>query len=290
MGGKRFVTVRCQNPKKLGQDYLFFSKIHLFGEVYIKGEFIYMGKNYGIQNEEDIIKEIDKKRFDELSPHWQHIIRQIYPRVFYDQVFYCSKVWGLKKADIRIWSKNVEKFVSIKVGYAFTVHSETINRFVGFLRWLHVPDKYLETLQLYHYGDGTIDGTGKERKTVDELKVEMHDRIIEFNDFINRPQKLKQIIDRFISRGTPEKNGKVDFLYLGDKDFGIVVEMEFLMGYLITKYSMDYDTIHFGPFTYNAAYRGLDNYDPNNVKRHYCNIKWPTSHEDIELVSQEKFK
>ena len=208
-------------------------------------------------------------------------MRQLYKVIEDNDLIECYKCVYNKKADssikvgIRKWS------ISIKSGYFVSVHMERISSFSGYLRSLGIEEKHIETLKLYHYGDGTLDGTGSERKSSTELKEELKDRIEAFNEAVNQEDIIRKTVLRFICCGTPYQRSYVTHLYWGTKDCGDLIDIKTMVDYICSGYAFETNTIHFGPFIYCPGYRGLTDYDSTNVRRHYIDIKWPSLVRDI---------
>ena len=238
-------------------------------------------KNHGLENEFEIINELNGKYFKDLSVFWQNRIKQLHSKVVDEDVIECYKLVYNQKADIAVKVHGYKYSISIKSGYFVSVHSEGLSSFTGFLRSLGISEELIRILKLYHYGDGTIDGTGEVRKSLVEIKEEMWEDIIKFNEAVNDPAILRHIIIRFLCTGTPYQRSFVSHIYSGTMSYGYLIDAKTLIDYICSGYPTGTTSIHFGPFIYTPAYRGLENYDSSNVKRYYLNIKWPSMNRDI---------
>ncbi|MCR5423009.1 MAG: hypothetical protein K6E74_05165 [Bacilli bacterium] len=240
-----------------------------------------MAINNGLANEQDIINVLDGKKYKELPEFWKNRMKQLCRDIEEDDRIECFKCVYNQKADISIRAHDRKWNISIKSGYFVSVHNERISSFVGFLRKLGISEDLITTLRLYHYGDGTIDGTGDVHKSLDEIKAEMLDKIDEFNEAVNKKEILMKIANRFICSGTPFQKSYVTHLYYGKVTYGTMIHVKTLLDYICEEFKCDTKAIHFGPFIYSPAYRGVENFDANNVKRYYINIKWPSATNDI---------
>ncbi len=238
--------------------------------------------NDGLQNEIDIVNVLDGKMVKELPLFWQKRMKQLDWTILDDAKIEAYKCYHDQKSDISI-RVGIKKWnISIKSGHYVSVHMERISTFTGFLRSLGISEELITTLKLFHYGDGTIDGTGVDRKPSSFLKEEMSERIKEFNEAVNKRNILSKIILRFICCGTPIQRSYVTHIYWGTKDYGEMINVKTLIDYYCNAYYLDSTSIHFGPFIYNPAYRGLKNFDSSKVSRYYINIKWPSINRDIK--------
>ena len=60
-----------------------------------------------------------------------------------------------------------------------------------------------------------------------------------------------------------------------------MIDAKTMIDYICSGYPSTTTAIHFGPFIYCPAYRGLVDFDSDNVKRYYIEIKWPSLIRDI---------
>lgn len=247
-------------------------------------------RNNGLQNELEIVALLDGKLYRELPEFWQRRINQLDRDVREDDRIECYKCVYNQKADISIRIDNKKWNISIKSGYFVSVHSERISSFSGFLRSLGIEEELIETMKLYHYGDGTTDGTGEVRKSVAELKEELKDRIRVFNEAVNKKEVLSKIVLRFLCIGTPFQRSFVTHIYHGTKDYGELIDAKTMVDYICSGYPQTTTSIHFGPFIYCPAYRGVVDFDSNNVKRYYIEIKWPSLIRDIRDAKEWYFR
>jgi hypothetical protein len=60
----------------------------------------------------------------------------------------------------------------MKSGKAAIVHNEIISNFTSFLRSKGISERTIETIHLFHYGDGTTDGSSEnERKSYKDISL-----------------------------------------------------------------------------------------------------------------------
>lgn len=238
-------------------------------------------KNDGLQNELNIVEMLDGKTYKELPDFWKKRMKQLCKEVEDDDKIECFKCVYNKKADIGVRVREYRYNISIKSGFFVSVHSERLSSFTGFLRSIGISEELIETLKYYHYGDGTTDGTGDVHYNLSTIKENMQKNIDEFNKVVNEKEILKQIVLRVLCIGTPYQRSFVSHIYAGTVNYGEMIDAKTLVEYICSGYPTATDSIHFGPFIYAPAYRGVENFNANNVKRHYINIKWPSLYRDI---------
>ena len=81
--------------------------------------------------------------------------------------------------------KGIKKYVSLKSGRAESIHQEYIKNFILFLRSLGISKRTQQTILLYQYGDGTMDGSGKRRMKYHEMRTWLDERIKEAKNKLN---------------------------------------------------------------------------------------------------------
>lgn len=239
-------------------------------------------QGYGSFVESQIANYLCKKHYDNLSTHWRRLVKMMIPTIEDDDIIYCENVAARIKQDIFIVARGEKKTISIKSGKDASLHCELLDSFCTFLRHLNVSEYHIETLRLYHYGDGTIDGTGAERDDVVTVKVKLADRIQKFNEELNKPEYLRNILYRFLSFGTLNQKDHVDYLYYGNLYVGGLYDMKDLIDFFTIEHTVNIKGIHFGPFFYCAFYRFADKDSKGEKNRHYLTIRWFGHEIDLE--------
>ena len=241
--------------------------------------------------EKQIADYLCKKHYYELNNHWKKLIKMMFPLIMPNDIIYCEDVKMLLKQDVFIVATGIKKTISIKSGKDATLHCETLEHFCSFLKYLKVNDYDIETLKLYHYGDGTIDGTGEKREHAEALKLKYMKRIQTFNTNVNKPYLLREIIDRFLSCGTLNQCDKVDYLYYGNFYEGGLYDMNDLINFFSIQHVEKIRGIHFGTFHYTAYYRFITSKNTDERDRHYIAIKWFGYEIDLDkFVKYRKIK
>lgn len=214
--------------------------------------------NKGIINELEILYELNNHTFNQLSEHWKINIKKMFNNVSNDSFIHCFKPDNSSKADLIVIIGETSKGISIKSGFICNFHTEKLYNFITYLKREGVKDKFINTLKLYHYGDGTTDGTGKKRFYVDEIKKQMPDEIKEFNEYVDKKINKKKLFKRLMAEGTSNQEINADYLYFGNKGNGLLIPIDELIEDLATRPYEDFNSIHFGPFTYMPDERRID--------------------------------
>lgn len=159
-------------------------------------------KNDGVINEYLFNKEINGKRFNELPYLIQEMILILYPKIKLNSSIKCFKNLEYEKGDIVIQVGYVRKYVSIKKGYRNSIHCESIEKFISFLKKLNINKAIINEILKYQYADGTTNGTGSNRLSALEYKENNKKSIDLINKNLNKPEIIEEVVNRFIIQGT----------------------------------------------------------------------------------------
>ena len=144
-----------------------------------------MHKNIGRLKEDEFVAAIDGKKAKDLSHNLKHTLREIFGLFDGEEVLKSGLVEKLQKPDFFIEYKGIRKYISLKTGRAETVSEEGLKQFLAYLRSWNLSTESQKTFLYYHFGDGTLDGSGKERLAYFDLIAKLKDRIIALNAELN---------------------------------------------------------------------------------------------------------
>ena len=133
-------------------------------------------KNQGIRNEYLFAEAINNKKINELTFLLQELILFLFPYKK-TMVIKCYKNIEYEKEDIVIQVGSKKKYISIKMGHKNYVHCEKVSKFKKFLESLNISKDTINEILKYQYGDGTINGSGKFRKSTSEYKIKVGESI-----------------------------------------------------------------------------------------------------------------
>ena len=247
----------------------------------------YENSYFGFKNEYKIISALNGKKVYEVSQSWRQNLYFMFNNIKPNDVIICEKCISYCKEDVAIIINGVRKTLSVKIGTHITIHTEKFERFCNFLTRIGLPEKYIDFLKLYHYGDGTLDGTGTEHLGMPQLKEKYKKEIEEFNQEVYKFKYIKKVIYRLI-KGTENQSRDLDFVYYGNAYEGRVITVDELVDYCWRIRPEYFSTPHFGPFTYSPAYRGLTNFDPNNESRLDSQFKWHSIIVDFNRIEAKR--
>lgn len=234
----------------------------------------------GYDNEYAFVQAFNGKRFCELDPLCQKFLEDLYVVVPDDAIIKAWRNHYPQKTDVFIRVNGLMKGISIKMGMCNSVHVEPISEFIHFLIENSVKRENVISYLKYHYADGTTNGSGSVRLSVDEYKKEHQQEIDVLNEDLNQVEFVSKAFERFVFKGNNSKYSidaivygtPLDFIWLSRKD----VKKFLLVG------NKEYSSaVHFGPLTCQPLSRCL-NYNPTSEKNRFCvQLKWHNLHDNI---------
>ena len=246
----------------------------------------------GFVIEDRFVEDINNKYFCELNANLKRLVSYALPMINKNEVIKCCKSDSLIKPDICIYQKSNRAFISIKSGLSEGMHEENILTFVDFLKENGIDDYTIETFLLFHYGDGTTDGTGTKRLSAVEVKYKLENRIQKMNDAFNASKDfVKKFADRVMWQGVNENADRAEILYHGDTDFGIFISRNDFIEFL-DKRRWDYMNmcVHIGPFTLRPKARYAEREVVHSQSLKKVSIKYPRLIYDIEFIVKKTKK
>ena len=246
-----------------------------------------MAINNGNLKEDEFVYYMNVKKASELNENLRSMMERLFGIVDIEKKVSCERTTGYIKPDIIIKHKRITKRLSIKSGTAHVFHNESIKPFILFLRSIGVSNRTQQTILLFQYGDGTMDGSGQTRLNGPDTCKWLKERIKEANTELNTNVDLiKKFIDRTMFDGVDPEAPKADAIFHGDVFKGVTVTKQQMHKYIEAKEWDKRDTLHIGPLHLVPAARYVDKEKKNMKKRHIIECYWPRISEDFEYISK----
>lgn len=246
-------------------------------------------KNKGLQNEYWFTNAINNKTLSELNLLLQELILFLFPHINSNTKIECYKNAYYEKGDICIKVGRTIKYIGIKMGIRNSVHNEKVATFIKFLQSIKINQKVINELLKYHYGDGTLDGTGLVRQSVSEYKIENEESIKLINRMLNNKYIIKKFIDRFLIHGTQKQFHPIDVLIYGTPQNFLYITPKEIYKYILKNRNFESSAVHFSCLTYQPQARVLDFDKSKEYMREYMQIKWYNFGDNvIEILNSRK--
>lgn len=227
----------------------------------------------GFKNEYEFVDYLDGKLVKNVNMLFQELFLHLYGNIDENEMIRCWINYKKEKTDIFIKINECIKRISLKKGIKNSVHVESIDEFIKLLKSLNIDKKTIQGILKYHYADGTINGTGNIRKSINEYKIHHQNEIDKINNKFQDNDLLIDLINRFIFVDKESKE-KVDAIVYGIVDDFVFVTRDELINLLI-KHKNDYSScLHFSLLSYQPLNRCLNRNSKYEDKRHYIQIKW----------------
>ena len=247
-----------------------------------------MKESYEIGHEFEVkfVEAINDKKFDELNQNLKHFISFIFPDLDKNEKIKCCKLDNLSKPDICVYQKSNYHFVSLKTGMCESFHTENISTFLEFLRENNIDETTIRNYLLYHYGDGTTDGSGETRLSSVETRFKYSQEIKEINDAFNYSKNfIKAFAERVMWKGVRKESDPAEVLYHGDLDYGFFITRSEFRRH-IDKKSWEYmeRCVHVGPFVIRPKARYATCEVKNPEFRNCVTVSYPRLIFDMEYI------
>lgn len=235
--------------------------------------------------EDEFVLNLNNKRVRNLTNNLKTLIRDVFGAVSDFSKIKCSRMEDFIKPDIVITIGKVSKYISIKSGRSTNLHGEQIDTVIEFLANEGMPLRHLQLLRYYQYGDGTLNGTGKDRRNYHETFDWLEKYIKEFNEYIERHKEIViAVVSRIVFDGVDPDAPKADYVYWGDINYGVAVSRNQIMNHLRRKNWAFYDNIHFGPLLIRPHAKYAHREIVNEKSRHKMDFYWANFSEDMLYI------
>ena len=250
-----------------------------------------MHKNIGRFHEDEFVNAINGKKAGDLSHNLKHTLKEIFGIFDPNEILKCELVDHYQKPDFFIEYKGIRKYISLKSGRADEIAQEDLKSFILYLRKCGLSIRSQNTILLYHFGDGTNDGSGKSRMDYNGLRLLLKDRIKELNEELNSsPEFVMKFIERHLFKGTVETNIEADYIYYGTIEYGIICSKTQIMKHIKRRAdtrNWDYmDNPHIGPIQFRPHARYINKKIASEERRWKVTIWWANLQADLAYISE----
>ena len=246
-----------------------------------------MHKNIGRLKEDEFVFALNNKKAGDLSHNLKHILREMFGLFKENDIVKCGLVEHYQKPDFYIEFKGQTKYVSLKTGRATTVGEEGLKQFLSFLRELHLSLEGQRTFLYYHFGDGTLDGSGEKRMDYLELMRKLGPRIAKLNKELNcNKDFVKEMIYRCLFKGTQENNIEADYIYYGDVNYGVVCSKRQIFKHVDRRTWEFMNNLHIGPIQFRPHARYINTEIKQEERRWKVDFWWANLSADLEYIAE----
>ncbi len=244
--------------------------------------------NKGNLHEDEMIEFLNGKKISSLSNNLRNFVIELFGIVDPNETIKCEHAIDYTKPDFVVTYKDKKKYVSMKSGNGEVVHHEKIETFFPFLKTLGVSDETINTLLLNQFGDGTIDGSGKKRFEVTDLKYMLKEKIKKANEELNQLEIILKVTERVLFQGVNPDVPEATVIYHGTFEHGTTVNKKQILKYINAKKLrwFYYDSLHIGPYFLRPHARYIDSEIKSEKSRRMIDLHWPRMSVDLEYISR----
>ena len=230
---------------------------------------------------------LNNKKVKDLDPMLSDLVHSIFYSIQENDIIKCWRNHYDQKTDILIKIGKAIRGVSIKMGDKNSVHVEHIDKFVEFLENNGVKKENINSYLRYHYADGTVDNSGKNRLSADEYK-KLHSReIFNINKDLNSPNLIRKAVERFVVKGN-NSHYEIDALIHGTPESFLWISKKEIYEILSNNSNINCGSPHFGYLICQTKGRCLNNNPKYENDRNYVQIKWYSIFDDIIMYRNKK--
>ncbi|MBQ1386060.1 MAG: hypothetical protein IIY75_04630 [Erysipelotrichales bacterium] len=233
------------------------------------------------------VQAINGKRVGELAPGVYSLVKFLFPEAEEEAVLSAELCNRFSKPDIYVeWNKN-RRYISLKSGRSDSVHFENVRSFLLFLRGLNVSEETQKTVLRFHYGDGTLNGTGRIREGFDTLYRKMQKELTEANRELSEKKVVRAGLTRFVFKGTEARSISADYLAYGDPSCYVVCSREEVEMFVLGRNYDHIRTLHIGPMMIQPYLRDPEHIGRHTEKRNIVQVKWHYLLKDLEKIRSQ---
>lgn len=241
--------------------------------------------NNGYKNEFEFIDYLNNKKYSQINPLMQDMLKSLYPNIKDHDIIKAYKYGKFAKADIVIEVNEILKGISIKCGIKNSVHLEPIEKFIKYLQIKNF--KEIDNLLRYLYSDGTNNNTGSKRLSSAQYKINNGMNINLINEqFKNIKSSL---IIRFLTKTDINYKVNVDLFITGNINDFIWATKDEVINYLVENdiYSSG---VHVSKLFIQNWNKNLKYNSKYEYCRNYIQVKWYSMYDDIIRIMQLRYR
>lgn len=241
----------------------------------------------GIIKENEVIESLNGKMAKDIPPNLRYNLERTLGVLDDEAVLKCYKVDDAFKTDFVVECGNNYTNISMKSGRADAVHNEVLYNFIDYLKSQGISQRTLDTICMFHYGDGTIDGRGKRRMRYSEVVEWLGGRIKEANSELNFSKDfVLNVVRRCVFKGSGIDNIEATAVYFGDVRFGVLATSKQIYKHVKVRDFDWMDNLHIGPLLLRPDARYLDTEIRDERKRQRIVLYWPNLGSEITFISK----
>ena len=244
-----------------------------------------MAYNKGQLLETKIVQLLNENKVEKLPQNLKDLVQFIFPNCQDNDIVRAEVIEGTMKPDFSITVGEETHYISMKSGVNNIVHQEYIKNYIRILRGYGFSETILRAVLFFQYGDGTYNGTGKERMSYATLRKKLEKAFVLANEELNKNRKaVIELVDRFLFKGSHEEYIAADYIYHGDTNSGTIVSRSQIMKHLEYRDWNFLEALHIGPILFRPHARYYKTDIKKESYRARVEFYWPNFLNDLNYI------
>lgn len=230
------------------------------------------------------------KYYSELSDFQKTLILKMFPSIKIDDLIICQKNKSYMKPNLYFEVQGIKKYVLMKNGSQKVIHQEDINTLLQWMIDNGISEETITTLRVYLNGELALDENSK-KIMPKEIGLRLKNKIklanIELN---NRKDFILSFIYRALIKGEFQNGIEIDYLYYGNKNYGVIVNKNQIYDY-IKKKNWDYvNNLHIGPIQLKPHIKNKNKETKSTEYKKIIDCHWTNLDNDLRYINQNFYK
>ena len=244
-------------------------------------------KRSGFLIEETLVECLNNKKIKDINTNLRFNLKQIFGPLDGEEIVTAKQIDDFIKPDIAITYKGNIKYISLKTGRARQVHTERVDLFANYLKTKGFSQKVIDFFLIWHFADGTTDGTGPKSNSWIKMSEIYENEIKEFNSIVNKDKNfVVNLIDRMVFQGTNPYSITADFIYMGDENFGYLISRKMMRKYVRNSNFNKIKNPHFGPIQFKSNHTKKGFNECERIAHYKTDFYWATLESDLRYIQK----
>lgn len=219
------------------------------------------------------ILNINNKKFSELPLTYQQVLFNIKENIKPNNFIKVIKYISGKKNILIINIDNEKYYVTILTKNEEIIYDDTIYHFINILRKFKFSTSQINNLLYFHWGDTTLNNSGKIRYSSKDLYEHNHKLFVDINNSFNKQTILLNLLEQLLFVDEIYQKPISNIIIL-NKDKMISFKKVFFLNLLVNNKYYKFSDVHIGPFSFQNKRRNLAFNKHFEYRRLNVLIKW----------------
>lgn len=204
----------------------------------------------------NFIKQTNEKYYQDIKEPYQKVLKKIKDNIQNNNYLKVSKFSFKNKNIILINVDNEKYYVTFLFKEVETLYDDNIYHFTNYLKSLKTNLKIIYNILYFHWGDTTLNNTGKIRYLAKDIKEHNETLINNINNFFNNKEILLKLLEKFFFIDERYHKPVSSIIIACETSIISYKKIEFLQ-LLVSNNTNNDSIIAIGPLTYQNKKRNV---------------------------------